>query len=264
MFLFFWIPSALRAQEVLREAPGQRAWYGADGNLLRAELDEDRDGRFEVRERYETGRRAEREEDRDGDGVWERRFRWQQDGTAVLTEDAGRGPVRRSRYGEAGALERAEEDTDRDGAFEAVWEYSGGRLEQVRRPGGVWTYEGGALRRAELDEDRDGRPDRVEHYGPEELLARVEERSPAGVVTCVWTFGPDGAAQQVEEDLDGDGRRECVRTFLPGGRVERTVDRDGDGRPELREVFAADGALVLREEDMDGDGRFDVRTGRGE
>jgi hypothetical protein len=257
-------PGASASGEIFREALGQKAWYGKDGELLRVDLDEDRDGRFEGRERYENGRRLERDEDRDGDGVWERRFRWDRDGTATLTEDAGRGPVRRSRYAADGTLLAAEEDAERDGTFESVWEYRGGQLQTARRPDGVWRYDAGGLRRAELDENADGRPERVEYYGSEARLERVEELTPAGAVTCVWYYGPDGTAERAEEDRDGDGRRESVRRFLPGGRVDRTVDRDGDGRPEIREVLSGDGVLVLREEDLDGDGRFDLRTGREE
>jgi len=256
-------PSLVAAADgLVREVPGQRAHYDAAGNLVRAEFDDDRDGRFEARETYRDGARTGREEDLDGDGRWERRFRWEADGSASCVEDPGTGPVRTTRFGPDGQVRRVEEDADRDGRPESSWSYGGGALVAVEKPGGRWHYEAGALRRAELDADRDGRPERVEHYGPGDRLERVEEFTKAGAPGAVWEFDAKGDPSRMQEDADGDGRLECTRTWMEGGHVERRVDGNGDGRPEVREVYAADGALVLREEDLDADGRFDVRESR--
>lgn len=248
------------AAEWMQESPGQRAYYDAKGNLERVELDVDRDGRFEVEERY-AKRRLSRKEDRDGDGIWERSFSWNKDGSAVLVEDRGKGPVQKTFYGPAGAVRRVEKDADRNGRFEAAWLYRKGVLEKVVKPGGTWFYSDGKLARAELDENRDGSPEKREHYR-DGRLERTEELTPKGKVRCLWTFDQRGKPLRAEEDADGDGRREVRREYRPDGTIVRTLDADGDGVTEVRERFNAEGRLVSREEDLNGDGVFDLRTGR--
>jgi len=246
--------------EWMQESPGQRAYYNAKGDLERVELDADRDGRFEVEERY-AKRRLSRREDQDGDGIWERSFSWKKDGSAVLVEDRGKGPVQKTWYGPDGAVRRVDKDAERDGRFEAAWLYRKGELEKVVKPGGTWFYHGGQLARAELDENRDGVPEKREHYQAGRL-ERTEELTPKGKVRCLWTFDRHGKPLWAEEDTDGDGRREVRREYRPDGTILRTLDGEGDGITEVRERFTADGRLISREEDLDGDGVFDLRTGR--
>lgn len=253
--------SAWAADEWVKESPGQRAIYGPEGELRRVELDEDRDGRFEVVELYESGRRVERREDRDGNGVWEMRFEWEADGTAISVEALPGGGVRRTWYDGDGTVTRVEEDQDGDGKSDAVWEYRDGTVARATNAKGTWTYEGGVLQRAEVDADGDGRAERVEVY-EDGKIARVEERPGGDGIRSLWFFRPDGQPDHVEEDQDGDGRREATRTFEQDGRIERTVDGDGDGKPELLEVYSADGELLSRREDLDGDGVYDLREGR--
>jgi len=114
------------AAEWVQESSGQKAYYDADGRLERVEVDADRDGRFEIEERYADRRRVERREDLDGDGTWERRYTWEKDGSAVLCEEKSKGQIQTIWYEPGGAIRRIEKDSDGDGNPDAVWEYRQG------------------------------------------------------------------------------------------------------------------------------------------
>lgn len=246
--------------EWVRESPGQKAFYNADGKLVRVLLDTDGDKKFDAEETYD-GRRVSRREDRDGDGVWERRYTWLKNGSVQLVEDSGKGPIQKTWFDSQGTIVKVEKDKDRDGRPETIWYYEGGNLQKVVKPRGTWFYKDGQMVLAEFDSDRDGRIDRREHY-QQGRLHHVEELYPSGKVRCLWTFGKNGKPLRAEEDADGDGRREITRIYHADGSLDLTVDADGNGKPELREGYSAKGQLESREEDLDGDGVFDLRTGR--
>ncbi len=256
-------PIVSSAAEWVQESPGQKAYYNGQGQLEKLEIDADKDGRFEVEERYRNQRRVERREDLDGDGKWERKYLWSKDGSVELIERGRKGKLQKTFYGVGGAVERIEKDSDRDGTFESKWEYSSGVLQRVTKPRGVWHYnKKGKLRRAELDEDRNGRTERVEYYQGVNRLAKVEELTANGKVRCTWHYDANGKPQRSEEDTDGDGRLDCHRQYHANGTMEQTIDADENGVPEIRELFSTTGNLISREEDLDGDGVFDLRTGR--
>lgn len=248
------------AADWVQESPGQKAYYNADGNLVRVLLDTDGDKRFETEERYD-GRRLSRREDRDGDGVWERQFSWQKDGSAILVEDRGKGARQTTWFDARGTMIKVEKDKDRDGRPEITWYYERGVLQKVVKSRGTWFYKDGQMVHADIDTDRDGRIDRKEYYR-QGHLDRAEELSPSGKVRCAWTFDTSGRPLRAEEDANGDGRREITRIYGKDGSMNMTVDADGNGTPELRENYSAKGRMVSREEDLDGDGVFDLRTGR--
>jgi hypothetical protein len=157
MILLLLTAGPAAAAEWVQESPGQKAYYDADGRLERVEIDADRDGRFEIEERYADSWRVERREDLDGDGTWERRFTWEKDGSAVLREEGRKGKIQTTWYEPGGAIRRIEKDSDRDGKPDAVWEYRQGKLHKVSRPRGTWYYKDGRLSRAELSDKRSGR-----------------------------------------------------------------------------------------------------------
>lgn len=256
------MPMLAQAAEWVQESPGQKAYYDSRGQLERVELDADGDGRFEAEERYRNQRRVERREDLDGDGRWERKYIWQKDGSAVLSEQGRKGKLQKTYYGPDGAITRIEKDGDGDGKMDSTWEYGSGVLQKVRKPRGVWHYQNGKLSRAELDGDRNGRTDKIEYYRGDGRLAKVEELAENGKVRCTWTYAQNGKPQSAEEDTDGDGRCDRRRRFQQDGTMEQIVDADENGVPEIRELFTGDGRLISREEDLDGDGVFDLRTGR--
>lgn len=248
------------ADEWVRETPGQKAYYDEDGNLTRVLLDTDGDKRFDAEETY-AGRRVSRREDRDGDGVWERRFTWQKDGSVQLVEDRGKGSVQTTWFDARGTILKVEKDKDRDGSPETTWHYDHGVLQKVVKPRGVWLYREGQMVQAEFDSDRDGRIDRREYYSRGHMQ-RAEELTPSGKVRCLWAYDKEGKPSKAEEDADGDGRKEVTRIYGADGSITLSVDADGNGKPELRERYSPKGQLVSREEDLDGDGVFDLRTGR--
>jgi hypothetical protein len=248
------------AEEWVQESPGQKAYYDAKGNLVRVLLDSDKDGRFESEERY-AGRRLSRREDRDGDGVWERQFAWQKDGSARLVEDRKKGAVQTTWFDAGGAIVKVAKDKDRDGRPETTWYYKGGALSKVEKHRGTWFYQNGQISRAELDTDQNGRIDRREYYR-QGRLDRVEELTRSGKVRCLWSYDASGKPRQAQEDADGDGRMERLRNYGKDGSMSLTVDADGNGKPEIRESYSAKGRMIGREEDLDGDGVFDLRTGR--
>jgi len=262
IFLLLSVSGVSSAAEWVQESPGQKAYYDSRGQLERLEIDGDRDGRFEAEERYYNQSRVERREDLDGDGQWEREYRWHKDGSAELTEQGRKGKLQKTFYNASGAVTRIEKDSDRDGQFESIWEYSAGVLQRVKKPRGVWHYQNGKLRRAELDEDRNGRTERVEYYQDSNRLVKVEELTANGTVRSTWHYDANGKPQRAEEDTDGDGRLDCQRRYHANGTMEQTIDADENGIPELRELFSATGNLISREEDLDGDGVFDLRTGK--
>jgi hypothetical protein len=248
------------AEEWVQESPGQKAYYDADGKLVRVLLDTDKDNRFETEERY-AGRRLSRREDRDGDGVWERRYTWKKDGSAQLVEDRGRGPIQTTWFDAGGTTVKVEKDKNRDGRPETTWHYEQGRLSKVVKLRGTWLYRNGRMAEAVLDTDRDGRVDRREYYR-QGRIERAEELNSSGKVRCLWHFDAAGKPVKAEEDVDGDGRREVSRVYRKDGSIRLTVDADGNGTPEIREYYSAKGRMLSREEDLDGDGVYDVRTGR--
>jgi hypothetical protein len=248
------------AEDLVQESPGQKACYDAEGNLVRVRLDTDGDKRFETEERYD-GRRVSRREDRDGDGVWERQFSWQKDGSAILVEDRGKGARQTTWFDARGAMIKVEKDKDRDGRPETIWYYDRGMLRKVVKSRGTWFYKGGQMVHAELDTDGDGRIDRKEYYC-KGRVEHAEEVNGSGKVRCAWTFDTSGRPLRSEEDADGDGRKEITRVYQKDGSMNVSVDADGNGNPELRENYSARGRMIGREEDLDGDGVFDVRSGR--
>lgn len=262
MALLLCAAGSLAAAEWVQESPGQKAYYDAGGQLERLEIDADRDGRFEIEERYVDRRRVKRREDLDGDGIWERQFTWEQDGSALLREDGRKGKIQVTHYEPGGAISRIEKDTDRDGRPDGIWEYSGGKLQRVSKPRGTWHYRDGRLIRAELLDKRNGRIERIEYYGTDSRIEKAEELTPAGKVRSRWFYSRQGRPLRVEEDLTGDGKMDSRREFRENGTVERLIDADQNGVTEIRELYAADGRFLSREEDLDGDGVFDLRTGR--
>ena len=111
-----------------------------------------------------TGRRISRREDRDGDGVWERQFSWQKDGSAILVEDRGKGAKQTTWFDARGTMVKVEKDKDRDGHPETTWYYERGVLQKVVKTRGTWFYKDGQMAHAEIDTDHDGRIDRKEYY----------------------------------------------------------------------------------------------------
>jgi antitoxin component YwqK of YwqJK toxin-antitoxin module len=248
------------AEEWVRESPGQKAFYDTAGKLRRVLLDTDGDDRFETEEVY-AGRRLSRREDRNGDGVWERRFTWQKDGSVCLVEDNGKGPIQTTWFDAGEVIVKVQKDKDRDGKPETTWFYEDGALEKVIKRRGTWFYKDGEMIRAELDNDGNGRLDRKEYY-QKGRLDHVEELSPSGRIRRLWSFDENGKPVRAEEDADKDGRREITSTYHKDGSMDRNVDADGNGKPELRERYSAERRLISRDEDLDGDGVFDLHTGR--
>ncbi len=250
------------AAEWVQESPGQKAYYDADGRLERVEIDADRDGRFEIEERYADRRRVERREDHDGDGIWERRYSWEKDGSAVLREEGRKGKIQTTWYEPGGAIRRIEKDSDRDGKPDAVWEYRQGKLHKVSRPRGTWYYRDGRLSRAELSDKQSGRIERIEYYGAGGQIEKAEELATDGQVRCRWYYDPQGKPLRTEEDLNGDGKIDSRREFNKNGAIERLTDADQNGVAEIRERYSPDGRFLSREEDLDQDGKYDLRTGK--
>ncbi|MEZ4598329.1 MAG: hypothetical protein R2940_00875 [Syntrophotaleaceae bacterium] len=251
------------AADWVQESPGQKAYYGADGLLQRVEIDADRDGRFEIEEKYADKRRVKRREDLNGDGHWERQITWEKDGSAVLRESKkGQAGVQQTWYEPGGAVRRIEKDADGNGSPEGVWEYAGGKLSRVKKPEGIWHYREGRLSRAELDPDGNGRMDRIEYYDQSGRIDKTEQLGPDGKAKARWYFDEKGQPERTEDDLDGQGRPKSRREFAKNGSFMRLIDADRNGVVEIREHFAADGSLISREEDLDGDGSFDLRLGK--
>jgi hypothetical protein len=126
------------------------AWAFMDGTrLLRAELDDNFDGRVDRREVYTAGAQDQRAGGTaviPGQGVLARVELVARDGTVFRAETYGKG-----------VLESAEEDTDRDGHTDK-WE----------------RYEAGALVSVALDTRRRGLPDRRLVYARDGGAPRIE------------------------------------------------------------------------------------------
>lgn len=250
----------LSAAEWVQESPGQKAYYDAEGQLQRLEIDADKDGRFEVEERYANRQRVKRLEDLDGDGTWERCFTWKQDGSAVLREEGHDGKVKLTSYGPDGTIRRIEKDSAA-GVPGAVWEYRAGKLHKVSKPGGIWTYRDGQLDRAEIFDKR-GRVERIEYFNVKGAVDKVEELTADGQVRRRLFYDRQRQPLRIEEDWDGDGKMERRREFKKNGITETLIDANLDGVAEIRERYGADGRFISRQEDLDGDGVYDLRTGQ--
>ena len=127
------------------------AWVEMDGaRLVRADVDEDFDGRVDRREFYVAGKSGERTGGTDairGVGVLSR---------VEVTSGSGESPARVETY-ERGVLAAAEEDSDGNG-----------------RPDKWERYENGALVSVALDTRGRGVPDRRLVYGPDGAPPRLE------------------------------------------------------------------------------------------
>jgi hypothetical protein len=140
------------------------SWSYMDGaRLLRAELDQDEDGRIDRWEYYGPDRQLEKVGlSRANDGAVDSWVYEGADGAIARIEisTARDGLVNRTEYYEGDAIVRAEEDTNRNGAIDK-WE----------------TFAGGILTSVAFDTEGAGTPTRRLVYGPDGSLDRLENLS---------------------------------------------------------------------------------------
>jgi hypothetical protein len=141
--------------------PDERAFYSASGQLLRVEMDRNRDHRVDAVVHYQRGMPTSEEGDDDFDGRFETRGFYRD-----------------------GLIERSDVDADGDGLAEWRAGYRDGVFETATfvdpstgLPLRVERYRLGRLLEAELDDDRDGRLDTRLRYGP---LGEVTSRESLG------------------------------------------------------------------------------------
>jgi hypothetical protein len=172
---------------------------------------------------------------------------------------------------ETGALLRAEQDLDYDGAIDAWKTYSEGRLGvRVLDQDGdgradAWErYEDGRIAQLTLDRDRDGVRDVFLRYRGGLLAERLEDANDDGTIDRVVAYEEKRRVRS-EEDLTFNGAMDTWTTYavVDGREVTSRVRRDSrdEGKPDVVEIYETSGGetrLVRREEDLNRDGRADV------
>jgi hypothetical protein len=170
-----------------------------------------------------------------------------------------------------GALLRAEQDLDYDGAIDAWKTYADGRLAvRVLDSDGdgrsdAWErYEDGRAAQVTMDRDRDGVRDLFLRYRGGELAERLEDANDDGTIDRVVTYEHKQRVKS-EEDLSFNGSMDTWTRYavVDGREVVIRVERDtrDEGKPDLFETYETSGGetrLARREEDLNRDGRVDV------
>ncbi len=291
--LQYYRPAPVRVQAVDYVRDG-------DGNITRAEFDDDDDGsvdRIESYARDAGGGLVRTEFDDDADGVVDR----VEDHVRAALDEEAAGRVERIRFDRnvngvvdrievhtrnaAGDIIRTEFDDDADGIVDRTVTYA--RNE-----------DGGVIQTA-FDDNADGRTDRI-HFDPNadgvadrnESYARDDD---GRIVRTDFDDDGDGAVDRAESyplvsrhwsldtilrtdfDDDGDGIVDRTESYVRDGygRTIRTdFDDDGDGQVDARAYFAVAGyaldAIEMRYHaapafaDLDGDGDLDLALGDGD
>lgn len=160
------------------------------GRLSARELDTNRDGRPDIKEKYAKGRQVERTLDRDYDGVVDAFYEFE------------------GKY-----LARERHDADNNGEIDLTIVYQKGRRAT-----------------AEEDTDRDGRSDTWIRYGlvdGRETVVHIEtDKSGRGFADTFESFEANAGKAVLarrEEDLDGDGEIDIVSIYKLGKLVRREI-----------------------------------------
>jgi hypothetical protein len=172
---------------------------------------------------------------------------------------------------ETGALLRAEQDLDYDGAIDAWKTYADGRLSvRVLDADGdgrsdTWErYEEGRAAQVTVDRDRDGVRDLFLRYRGGELAERLEDANGDGTIDRVVGYERKRRVKS-EEDLSFNGSMDTWTRYavVDDREVVTRVARDSkdEGKADVFESYETSGGvtqLVRREEDLNRDGRVDV------
>src|SRR5262245_35281349 len=170
-----------------------------------------------------------------------------------------------------GALLRAEQDLDFDGAIDAWKTYSDGKLtvrvldEDGDGRSDAWErYEDGRLAQRTEDQNRDGVRDLFLRYRGGELVERLEDANGDGTIDRVLAYEHKRRVKS-EEDLSLNGSMDTWTSYalVDGREVVARVERDSrdEGKADVFETYETSGGetrLVRREEDLNRDGRIDV------
>lgn len=265
----------------------QVAHLNGDGKLVRLEIDQNGDGRFEVVQRYDNGVLTSLETDTDGDGTANERDSFQ--GEKRLRHEKldtkGRA-VEMLSFDSQNRVQEWQRDTTGDGKIDTVHEYAGGILIRITRDGNgdgkidIWErYEKGILAEQKKDSNGNGRIDQVVFYLESgEPKKSLHDTDGNGTLETARHYR-GGKLDREEQDTNHDGRPDVViryengepvslkqfekgrtiRTSLQAGRpCLRTIDENGDGRPEQTIRFDAMGNLVSVESDTNGNGSPDT------
>jgi hypothetical protein len=204
-----------------RRGSGRIEHYG-EQRLLRVDLDEDRDSRFDLWNFYDPqGRLEKQEQDRDGDG---RPDTW-------VTLDV-----------ETGKETRLLEDSNGDGKID-TW--------RSNDPSGV------AL---SLEEDKNGdeKPDRLVKFAGGAPASFEEDTDFDGKPDLRGTLAPDGRLLSEQRSTGSAAGFDLEVVYRDGEKIREEKDTDGDGKANVVTSFER-GIETLQEQDTTGDGKFDTR-----
>ncbi|MBW2267566.1 MAG: hypothetical protein JRH16_03235 [Deltaproteobacteria bacterium] len=186
----------------------------SSGQLVRAELDRDFDGRLDTWISYENGEPAIQVIDSNGDAradTWERYT--------------------------GGQLEARTVDRDHDGVKDTFFRYDGGELSTLQRDANndgtvdrVESYQGRHRARTEEDRTLNGYMDIWTRYAvidQREVVTHIErdtrDQGKPDVFETYETEGEETLLARKEEDIDGDGNIDVVSSYEDGRLVQRAI-----------------------------------------
>lgn len=304
--LLLWIalsqPTVASAERIVRKDLDQDghvdqvAHYDTRGKLLLLELDSNGDGIMDRFQHYKGPELTRVEGDLDNDGKIDIKDFYEK-GRRRLQEQLGpNGKVRqRARFDDQDNPLSVAQDTTTDGRLDTEWLYEHGQIVTAQHDSDgdgkadIWNaYRNGKAVSAQVDKDNDGQPDSeitidveatpteagsIEGVSVEG--ASIEEASttaggPSTLRSENNTAPPDltnadTAERILRQDRNNDGRPDVTTWLVAGVRKRQTQDTNFDGRDDLTFTFNAEGLLAKAEVDTRHDGKINlIRTFDGE
>jgi antitoxin component YwqK of YwqJK toxin-antitoxin module len=245
----------------------QVAHYDARGKLQLLEVDSNGNGVLDRFQHYEGAEMTRVEGDLDDDGKIDVKDYYEK-GRRRRQERLGpNGQVRqRALFDEADKPLSVAQDTTTDGRLDTEWQYKRGEIVTARRDTDgdgqtdIWNaYENGQAVRIQVDKDKDGQPD-------DELIYDAEgnplpgEASDTDAETMASAGGaPSPSTERIlRQDRNSDGRTDVTTWIAAGVRRRQTQDTNFDGRDDLFYTFNEAGLLAKAEVDTRHDGKINL------
>jgi antitoxin component YwqK of YwqJK toxin-antitoxin module len=265
----------------------QVAHYDNRGKLLLLELDSNGDGVMDRFQHYKGPELTRVEGDLDDDGKIDVKDFYEKGRRRLQEQLDPSGKVRqRARFDDQDNPLSVAQDTTTDGRLDTEWRYEHGQIVTAQHDtdgdgkADIWNaYRNGKAVSAQVDKDNDGQPDSeiiidTENAPTEGFLvedADIEGASAnaGGIITLRSDNSPiptdltnaDATERILRQDRNNDGQPDVTTWLVAGVRKRQTQDTNFDGRDDLTFTFNAEGLLVKAEVDTRHDGKINlIRT----